>query len=423
MKKIGFLQFLAKTKLFWGLAVLYGLGVFLSPINRKGVNIFLSPGNQSDVLRQVSINGIIAVGMTLVILTGGIDLSVGSLLSLGTMYAAMLFTLKGWTSASSTAIPLLAIVCLVLGVYLVPLASRNWARDKLKASAAAPPSARIMGLVVGLVLALAAVGWTISQLGPKFGVAAVLVTVPAAGLAVGALTGVIIAKGKLQPFIVTLAMMVAVTGASRLMAGPTAAIYPIYSGTNAPAEVDGLRGDLFGILPMQGMFFLLLVIIFGFLLKYTSFGRYVYAIGGNEQAARVAGIRVDDVKITVYALSGALSALAGILYAVQYRQGKPEAGAGAELDAIAAVVIGGTSLVGGKGSMLGTLVGVLIFGFLGNILVLKNIDSNLQLVLKGLIILGAVSLQEGQFGTLLKRLRFNFRSSPISVPTATSSAP
>jgi simple sugar transport system permease protein len=423
MKKIGFLQFLAKTKLFWGLAVLYGLGVFLSPINRKGVNIFLSPGNQSDVLRQVSINGIIAVGMTLVILTGGIDLSVGSLLSLGTMYAAMLFTLKGWTSASSTAIPLLAIVCLVLGVYLVPLASRNWARDKLKASAAAPPSARIMGLVVGLVLALAAVGWAISQLGPKFGVAAVLVTVPAAGLAVGALTGVIIAKGKLQPFIVTLAMMVAVTGASRLMAGPTAAIYPIYSGTNAPAEVDGLRGDLFGILPMQGMFFLLLVIIFGFLLKYTSFGRYVYAIGGNEQAARVAGIRVDDVKITVYALSGALSALAGILYAVQYRQGKPEAGAGAELDAIAAVVIGGTSLVGGKGSMLGTLVGVLIFGFLGNILVLKNIDSNLQLVLKGLIILGAVSLQEGQFGTLLKRLRFNFRSSPISVPTATSSAP
>ena len=178
-----------------------------------------------------------------------------------------------------------------------------------------------------------------------------------------------------------------------------------------------------GILPIQGMFFLLLVIIFGFVLKYTSFGRYVYAIGGNEQAARVAGIRVDDVKVTVYALSGGLSALAGILYAVQYRQGKPEAGAGAELDAIAAVVIGGTSLAGGKGSMLGTLVGVLIFGFLGNILILKNIDSNLQLVLKGLIILGAVFLQEGQFGTLLKRLRGSFRSSPVTVPRATSNAP
>jgi simple sugar transport system permease protein len=415
-------HFLGKTKLFWGLAVLYGLGVLLSPINRRGVNIFLSAGNQSDVLRQVSINGIIAVGMTLVILTGGIDLSVGSLLSLGTMYAAMLFTLKGWTAASASAIPLLAIVCVVLGTYLVPLASRNWARDKLRASAAAPPSVRITGIVVGLVLALAAVGWTISQLGPKFGVAAVLITVPAAGLAVGAVTGIIIAKGKLQPFIVTLAMMVAVTGASRLMAGPTAAIYPIYSGNNAPSEVDTLRGDIFGLFPIQGMFFLLLVIIFGFLLKYTSFGRYVYAIGGNEQAARVAGIRVDDVKVTVYALSGALSALAGILYAVQYRQGKPEAGAGAELDAIAAVVIGGTSLVGGKGSMLGTLVGVLIFGFLGNILVLKNIDSNLQLVLKGMIILGAVFLQEGQFGTLLKRLRVNFRSSPVAVPGATTGA-
>ena len=184
-----------------------------------------------------------------------------------------------------------------------------------------------------------------------------------------------------------------------------------------------MRGDLLGILPIQGVFFLLLVIIFGFVLKYTSFGRYVYAIGGNEQAARVAGIRVDAVKITVYALSGALSALAGILYAVQYRQGKPEAGAGAELDAIAAVVIGGTSLVGGKGSMLGTLVGVLIFGFLGNILVLKNIDSSLQLVLKGLIILGAVLLQEGQFGTLLKRLRVSFRLSPATVPRATSECP
>jgi predicted ABC-type sugar transport system permease subunit len=112
-------------------------------------------------------------------------------------------------------------------------------------------------------------------------------------LAVGAATGIIIAKGKLQPFIVTLAMMVAVTGALRLIAGPTAAIYPIYSGTNAPADVDMLRGDLFGILPIQGVFFLLLVIIFGFLLKFTSFGCYVYAIGGNEQAARVAGIRVD----------------------------------------------------------------------------------------------------------------------------------
>ena len=420
MKKSGFLHFLAQTKLFWGLAVIYGLGILLSPVNRKGVNIFLSAGNQSDVLRQVSIIGIVAVGMTLVILTGGIDLSVGSLLSLGTMYSAMLFTLNGWTSASATAIPLLAIVCVVLGTSLVPLVARNWARDKLKASAAAPPSVRIAGIVVGLVLALAAVAWTVSQLGQKLGVAAVLITVPAAGLAVGALTGVIIAKGKLQPFIVTLAMMVAVTGALRLIAGPTAAIYPIYSGTNAPAEVDFLRGDLLGILPIQGVFFLLLVIIFGFVLKYTSFGRYVYAIGGNEQAARVAGIRVDAVKITVYALSGALSALAGILYAVQYRQGKPEAGAGAELDAIAAVVIGGTSLVGGKGSMLGTLVGVLIFGFLGNILVLKNIDSSLQLVLKGLIILCAVLLQEGQFGTLLKRLRVSFRSSPATVPGATS---
>ena len=103
-------QFLLKTKLFWGLAALYGAGVILSPINRKGANIFLMSGNQADVLRQVSNNGIIAVGMTLVILTGGIDLSVGSMMSLGCMLCAMLLTLQGWTAASSASIPILAFV-------------------------------------------------------------------------------------------------------------------------------------------------------------------------------------------------------------------------------------------------------------------------------------------------------------------------
>jgi ABC-type glucose/galactose transport system permease subunit len=116
------------TKLFWGLAVLYGLGIFLSPVNRKGINIFLSPGNQSDVLRQVSNNGIIAVGMTLVILTGGIDLSVGSMMALGCMLCAMLLTLQGWTTASASSIPILALVCLLLCAYLVPLIAINLRR-------------------------------------------------------------------------------------------------------------------------------------------------------------------------------------------------------------------------------------------------------------------------------------------------------
>ncbi len=125
-------KFLLQTKLFWGLAVLYLVGVFSSPINHKGVNIFLSPGNQSDVLRQVSNNGIIAVGMTLVILTGGIDLSVGSMMALGSVVCAMLLTEQGWTNASLLAIPVLAIVSFFLCAYLVPLIAINATRGSSK---------------------------------------------------------------------------------------------------------------------------------------------------------------------------------------------------------------------------------------------------------------------------------------------------
>jgi simple sugar transport system permease protein len=161
---------------------------------------------------------------------------------------------------------------------------------------------------------------------------------------------------------------------------------------------------------VPGLFFLAAVAIFHIVLKRSTFGRYVYAIGGNEQAARLSGINVDRVKIAVYALSGMLTCLAGVLYVAQYRQGKPDAGLGLELDAIAAVVIGGTNLMGGKGSMVGTLVGVLIFGFLGNILQLNNIDSNTQLVLKGLIILIAVLLQEGNMRVLAWRAASRVKS-------------
>jgi simple sugar transport system permease protein len=398
-------KFVLTTKLFWGLAVLYATGVVLSPVNNKGVNIFLSPGNQADVLRQVSNNGIIAVGMTLVILTGGIDLSVGSMMALGSVICAMLLTQQGWTNASLFSIPILAVVCVMLCLYLIPLIAMNvhGAADRT----AEKPGIKIVaaGAFAGIILAGVAVAWMIGQLEPKFGVLGVLVTVPAVGLALGALNGVIIAKGRLQPFIVTLAMMVAILGLARLLAGQDAAVYPVYTGSNATEDFDVLRALVFNVVPVPGIFFLLAVFLFGFVLKVSTFGRYVYALGGNEQAARLAGIRVDRIKIAVYAISGMLAALAGVLYTAQYRQGKPDAGAGAELDAIAAVVIGGTNLMGGRGSMMGTLVGVLIFGFLGNILLLKNIDSNTQLVLKGLIILGAVLLQEGQMAGLLRRFR------------------
>jgi simple sugar transport system permease protein len=398
-------NFLLKTKLFWGLAVLYGAGIVLSPVNRKGVNIFLEPGNQADVLRQVSNNGIIAVGMTLVILTGGIDLSVGSMMALGCMLCAMLLTLPGWTAASVTSIPILAIVAVFLCSYLVPLVATNLRRGTAKPVERAGRSTRLSGLILGIAVAAFLVWWTTSQLQTKFGVLGVLVTVPAVGLAIGGLTGLIISKGRLQPFIVTLAMMVAILGVARLLGGETAAVYPVYTGSNATEQFDILRALVLQVIPVPGIFFLVAVLTFGFILKYTAFGRYIYAIGGNEQAARLAGIRVDQIKTAVYAIAGMLASSAGVLYTAQYRQGKPDAGTGAELDAIAAVVIGGTNLMGGKGSMTGTFVGVLIFGFLTNILLLKNINSNIQFVLKGAIILAAVLLQEGQIGLWWKRLR------------------
>ena len=189
-------------------------------------------------------------------------------------------------------------------------------------------------------------------------------------------------------------MMVAGLGIARLTAGQNTAVWPVYTGSNATENFEVLRSLIFGIVPVPGVIFAGIVVLFWVILKFTKFGRYIYAIGGNEEAARLAGVPVWRVKITVYAISGYLAALAGILYVAQYRQGKPDAGMGLELDAIAAVVIGGTSLMGGRGSMIGTLVGVLIFGFLSNILQLNNIDSNTQLVLKGAIIIIAVLLQE-----------------------------
>jgi simple sugar transport system permease protein len=258
---------------------------------------------------------------------------------------------------------------------------------------------------LGLIAALIAVWYAASQVETKFGVMGVLLVAPAVGLMLGAINGAIIVYGRLQPFIVTLAMMVGALGCARLMAGQDSAVLPVYPGTNATPAVDGLRTMLWGIAPVPGLFFIAAAIIYAALLRFTTFGRYVYAIGGNEEATRLSGVAVDRVKLVVYGFSSMLACLAGVLYVAQYRQGKPDAGSGLELDAIAAVVIGGTSLMGGRGGLAGTIVGVLIFGLLSNILQLHNINSNLQLVLKGLIIVVTVLVQERNLGDLLKGWR------------------
>ena len=397
------LRLFGRAKLYWGLAALFAFGVFSSPVTSKGHNIFLSSGNLSDVLRQVSITGLVAVGMTMVILIAGIDLSVGSTLAFGSVVTALLLTEPGWSAGAVIAVPitLLVIFAAAAGVMRfvgTGLASRQQSR--------APALWRVWApLGTGLVVAAVAAACLIPASGQKFGILSLLILVPCVGIAVGAVNGTVIVLGRLQPFIVTLATMVTLLGLARIAAGQDSAVIAIYSGTNATADIDLLRQVLWEVVPVPGLFFLGTLAVFTTVLKVTVFGRYLYALGGNEEATRLSGIAVVPVKVTTYAISGMLSALAAVLFVAQYRQGKPDAGTGLELDAIAAVVIGGTSLMGGRGTLAGTFVGVLVFGMLTNILELHDITTNYQLVLKGLIIIVTVLLQERDLAEVFAPVR------------------
>lgn len=404
------LKVLARTKLYWGLIAILLIGVLGSPVSSKGNNIFLSYGNLLDVLRQVSTTGLIATGMTAVIITAGIDLSVGSLMAICSVVCAMLLTVPGYTPAAVIGVPTVALVALFLGVIATRFVFVNLAKARAGAEFARDIKLdAVRGMItpgiVGIVMCCLALWFLLPQINSKFGVIGVLLVAPCVGLLFGTLNGVIIVVGRLQPFIVTLAMMVTALGVARLTAGQNNAVLPVYTGSNATADFEILRSLVFGVIPMPGLFFLGAILIYGVVLRFTPFGRYVYAIGGNEEAARLSGIATGRVTITTYAVSGLLAGVAAVLYVAQYRQGKPDAGAGLELDAIAAVVIGGTSLMGGRGSLTGTFCGVLIFGLLSNILQLHNINSNLQLVLKGMIIIGTVLVQERNAGDLLGYLR------------------
>ena len=405
------LRLLSRTKLYWGLALIFLTGMLSSPVTSKGSNIFLSYGNLLDVLRQVSITGLIATGMTGVILTAGIDLSVGSIMAICSVVCAMLLTMPGWTPSAIMGVPAFALVALIVAAALVQFAIHNLAHHGAASDVAHGKTVHhrksrfVLAAMGGLIAAAAALAFTLPQVETQFGVWGVLLVTPCVGLLFGAVNGIIIVAGRLQPFIVTLAMMVTALGIARLTAGQNNAVLPVYTGSNATADFEILRSLVFGIIPMPGLFFLGAILIYGAVLRFTPFGRYVYAIGGNEEAARLSGIAAGRVKIATYAVSGLLAGIAAVLYVAQDRQGKPDAGAGLELDAIAAVVIGGTSLMGGRGSLIGTFCGVLIFGLLSNILQLHNINSNLQLVLKGMIIIGTVLVQERNAGDLLAYLR------------------
>ena len=401
------LRLLSRTKLYWGLLIICLIGALASPHTSAGRNIFLSYGNLTDVLRQVSITGLVATGMTIVILLGGIDLSVGSVMGFSTIVCAMLLTKPGWTTAAVMGLPAAALVGFFAVALLTRFVSAGIARGRdatagVRHDAPLKPWQGVgVPCILGLIVAAALAGFAASEVQTKFGVLAVLLVTPCVAMMLGAINGALVVFGRLQPFIATLAMMVAALGIGRLTAGQDNAVIPVYTGTNATETFEVLRSMLWGVLPMPSLFFLTAIVLFGAILRFTTFGRYVYAIGGNLEAAKLSGIKVAQVQFAAYALSGLLAGVAGVLFVAQYRQGKPDAGSGLELDAIAAVVIGGTSLMGGRGGLAGTFVGVLIFGLLSDILQLQNIDSNVQLVMKGLIIVCTVLVQEQNLGQLL----------------------
>ncbi len=303
----------------FGLALVLVLAVVTSPV-RGGRVVFLDLGNLSDIIRQVAEKGILAVGMTAVIISGGIDLSVGSILAFAATLSALLWMRAGlgfWTTA-----------------LIVITASAVW-------------------------------GW---------------------------INGFIVARWRLPAFIVTLATMSAARGAARYLSGGTA--IPLGFGTGgAPAAVQTLASPLLPYLPVPALIFALTAAAMWLYLARTRGGRYVYAIGDNEAAARLAGIRVSWHQVSVYVMAAALAGLAGLVHCAQLQQGNPNDGVAYELDAIAAVVIGGTALSGGTGTVGGTIIGILIIGIIGNAMGLNNVDANLQLILKGVIILVAVWLQ------------------------------
>ena len=299
--------------------VLQKLAPLIALVLNRIVLTFLSPdfltlNNILNVMRQVSNNALIAFGMTFVILTGGIDLSVGSILALSSVLIA------GWITAGMD-----------------------------------PVLATLLGIGVGGVM--------------------------------GLINGVVIYQGRVAPFIATLATMTIFRGLALVVTDGR--------------PVTGLHSDFFSMLgggyvasliPVPVIWMLVAFAVLWFVLRKTTFGRHVYAIGGNEEASLISGVRVSQIKPAVYALSGALSAMAGVILTSRLNSAQPNAGSGYELDAIAAVVLGGTSLAGGRGWIVGTLIGALLIGVLNNGLNLLGVSSFYQQVIKGAVILLAVLL-------------------------------
>lgn len=302
--------------------------VFVLGVIYNADGAFLAWDTHRDMLRQIAVNGILACGMTLVIITGGIDLAVGSILGL----CAVVFS----------------------------LASIHWGWPAWEA--------------IGLALAV--------------------------GAACGTLSGSLIARFDIQPFIATLAMMVFARGLAKLVSGgqkiSTAVQLPDgeYQYVDIPAVYDFFGSRILADnVAIVTVVMVLSLVAAAILLSRLRWGRYFYAIGGNEQAAWLAGVPVKGMKVLAYGASGFFCAVAGICQAAQELQGDPEAGTSYELSAIAIVVIGGTSLRGGRGSLWLTFLGILTIGYLEKVLSINAVGEESRLILTGIIIVAAVLFQ------------------------------
>ncbi|NLL53522.1 MAG: ABC transporter permease [Clostridiales bacterium] len=313
-------EFLLNSQSYIALVAIFIIGTLICVKN--GRNLFLSLTNFMNLLRAVSETGILAIGMTMIILLGDIDLSVGSVVALVSTGSAALMVHNGWGFVPTV----LACLCM--------------------------------------------------------------------GAAYGLFNGLVVTQMKIQAFVVTLASMNIARGLARLWSGGAGIplTYGIGEGLAAP-EFEFFCKRLGGVVPVPAIIFLSLLLIFWGVMSKTRFGRQIYAVGGNSTAAHLSGIKVKRVRTLAFVISGVLASIAGMIHSAQISQGGPNEGMSYEMYAIAAVAIGGTSMAGGKGTMLGTLVGALIFGMLDNVMGLKGINSNIQLVVKGFLIILSVFAQ------------------------------
>lgn len=307
--KLNIKQFIMKN-------IMYIVLVIMCIVLAVASDKFLTRTNILTIIKQISIQSIVAIGMTMIIITGNIDLSVGSIVALASVSCAMLMN------------------------------------------------------------------------GGVPSVGAIILTVVISG-AFGLLSGGVTAKLKLHSFLVTLALMQAIRGIAQTITGG----YPISGFEKSFGNISA--GTVLGI-PLLIIYMVIFYTIFIYIMKYTAFGRSIYAIGGNEESARLSGINVEKVKTLVFVISSMLCGVAGILLTSKVRSGDPTCANAWEMDTIAGAIIGGTSMSGGEGKLGGTIIGLLFVGILSNGMVLLGVNAYMQSVIKGLVIFGAVIINSIQ---------------------------